>query len=118
MSPPEVALWQYLRSRPDSFKFRRQHPLGPYKLDFFCHAAALAVEVDGDAHDMGDNPERDARRDSWVARRGIKTLRFLASDVMGNLDGVAAQIQEECASRCPSTALRAVPLPSKSRGGI
>jgi very-short-patch-repair endonuclease len=117
MSPPEVELWQYLRSRPDGFKFRRQHPLGPYKLDFFCHEAGLAIEVDGDAHDMGANPERDARRDQWVAGRGIRTIRFLARDVMENLDAVAAQIREECASRCPSTALRAVPLPSKSRGG-
>jgi very-short-patch-repair endonuclease len=116
MSPPEVALWQYLRSRPAGFKFRRQHPLGPYKLDFFCHEAGLAIEVDGDAHDMGDNPERDARRDEWVARKGVKTIRFLARDVMENLDAVAAQIQEECASRCPSTVLPDGPPPLEIEG--
>ena len=101
MSPPEVALWQHLRTRPGGFKFRRQHRAPPYTLDFFCREAAVAVEVDGDAHDMGGNPARDERRDAWLAERGIVTLRFLAADVLRELEAVAAQIQEACASRAP-----------------
>ena len=118
MSPPEVALWAVLRRRPGGFQYRRQHPVGPYKLDFFCREAALAIEVDGDAHDMGDRPVHDERRDLWLAAKGIKTLRFLARDVMEDMEAVLAQVVEESASRCPSTALRAVPLPAKSRGGF
>jgi very-short-patch-repair endonuclease len=101
MSPPEAALWQYLRTRPGGFKFRRQHPLGPYDLDFFCRSAAVAIEVDGDAHDMGDRPQRDERRDAWVVAQGILTLRFLAADVLKNLEAVAIQIESVCASRAP-----------------
>jgi very-short-patch-repair endonuclease len=117
MSPPEVALWRYLRTRPRGFKYRRQHPIGTYTIDFFCHEAAVAIEVDGDAHDMGDRPSRDEQKDAWLRDHGITTIRFLARDVMEALDAVAARILEECASRSPSTTLRVVPLPGKSRGG-
>jgi very-short-patch-repair endonuclease len=102
MSPPEVVLWQHLRSRSGGFKFRRQHRAEPYTLDFYCREAAVAIEVDGAAHDMGDNPARDARRDAWMAERGVLTLRFVAADVMRNLEAVAVRIEEVCASRVPS----------------
>ena len=101
MSPPEIALWQHLRARPGGFKFRRQHRAEPYTLDFYCREARVCIEVDGDAHDMGGNPARDARRDAWLAERGIVSLRFLAADVMGELEAVAARIQEVCAARVP-----------------
>ncbi len=99
MSPPEVVLWQHLRARPGGFKFRRQHPAGPYTLDFFCREAAVAIEVDGAAHDMGDQPQRDERRDAWLAQRGIVTLRFLAEDLLGELEAVARRIEEVCGAR-------------------
>ena len=51
MSLPEVLLWRELRLRPGGYKFRRQHPAGPYVLDFYCAALGLAIEVDGMAHD-------------------------------------------------------------------
>jgi very-short-patch-repair endonuclease len=71
MSLPEGMLWRILRTRPGGFKFRRQHPVGPYVLDFFCRAAAVALEIDGIAHDMGDNPARDEQRDAWLAGTGF-----------------------------------------------
>jgi very-short-patch-repair endonuclease len=101
MSPPEVALWQHLRTRPGGFKFRRQHRADPYTLDFYCREAAVAIEVDGCGHDMGDNPRRDERRDAFMAGRGVMTLRFLAADVMGDMETVARRIGEVCASRAP-----------------
>jgi len=102
MTPPERRLWNVLKTRPGGFKFRRQHNLNPYVLDFFCHTAALAVEVDGLAHELGSNPARDLRRDQWVSNKGIKTLRFRALDVRDNLEGVLAMIVEECRSRAPT----------------
>jgi very-short-patch-repair endonuclease len=99
MSPPERRLWRYLRMRPDDLKFRRQHPLGPYTADFYCCSAGVVIEVDGDVHDMGDNPERDARRDAALAKRGIVTLRFLAADIFKQLDAVLVQIEDVCTSR-------------------
>jgi len=117
MSPAEVRLWMVLRQEPGGHKFRRQHPLSDLSLDFYCAAAALCVEVDGAAHDMGANPKRDDRRDAWVAAQGIKTVRFTAYDVFDNLEGVVTAIQEECAARSPSTGC-AGPPPLHMQGRI
>jgi very-short-patch-repair endonuclease len=110
LTPPEAKLWNILRRKNLGVKFRHQHPIGAYVLDFYCPAAKLCVEVDGAVHGMGDTPDRDGRRDEWLAKRRIRVLRVGAWDVMKNLDGVCRLIQAECAA-CPSTALRAVPLP-------
>jgi len=112
---PEGLLWRFLRSRPGGFKFRRQHPLGPYVLDFFCREAGLAVEVDGAAHNMGDNPARDERRDVWMAAQGVRTLRIAASDVLGEMEAVMAAILLACAERAPPP--RAARSPSPANAG-
>jgi very-short-patch-repair endonuclease len=101
MTPPERRLWNALKTRPDGFKFRRQHDFEPYVLDFFCHEAALAIEVDGLAHELGSNPQRDNRRDGWLADQGIRTLRFRALDIRDNLDGIIMMIVEECSISSP-----------------
>ncbi|TMJ13687.1 MAG: endonuclease domain-containing protein [Alphaproteobacteria bacterium] len=88
MSPPEVRLWTILRRQALGVKFRHQHPIGPYSLDFYAPALKLCIEVDGAVHGMGDNPERDERRDAWVLGRGIRTIRIPAEEVMRNLEGV------------------------------
>ncbi|HEY2707415.1 MAG TPA: endonuclease domain-containing protein [Caulobacteraceae bacterium] len=93
MTPPEARLWMALRRKvADGLKFRRQHPVGPYVLDFYCDGAKLAVEVDGFAHLTGDHPERDSRRDAWLAARGVRTLRIDAREVRDELDGVVGLI--------------------------
>jgi very-short-patch-repair endonuclease len=92
MTPPEVYLWQHFRQRADGIKIRRQHPFGPYILDFYCPQAKLAIEVDGIAHDMGDNPERDVRRDTYMAAHGIETVRIAAANVMQNSAAVAESV--------------------------
>jgi very-short-patch-repair endonuclease len=96
MSPTEALLWTALRRRPGGFKFRRQFPLAPFALDFACLEARLAIEVDGEAHDRGDRPLRDERRDRLVAEKGFETLRFPASEVHRNLEGVVAAIVARC----------------------
>ena len=99
MTPPERRLWNALKTRPDGLKFRKQHEHGPYYLDFFCYEAAVAVEVDGLAHELGSNPQRDERRDAWFASRGIQTVRVAATDVRDNLEGVVACIADACRRR-------------------
>jgi very-short-patch-repair endonuclease len=101
MTLPEVLLWQVLRRCGSGYRFRRQHSAGPYVLDFFCPSAGLCVEVDGKAHDMGDNPARDVRRDARLLEQGIRTLRIPAEEVLRDLEPVVRLIQEECASRMP-----------------
>ncbi len=92
---PEGLVWQVLRKRPEGLKFRRQHPLGPYVVDFYCPAARLVVEVDGEAHDLGDRPARDARRDAWLRGQGLSVLRFNAAEVMNDLESAIAAILRE-----------------------
>ena len=103
MSYPEFLLWNVLRLRPEGLIFRKQHPAGLFTLDFFCHKAGLVIEVDGMAHDMGDNPARDAKRDVWCAEHGLTVLRIPAREVLGNLsgvaDGIVAQARELIAAK-------------------
>ena len=101
MTLPEVILWHWLRQRPDGLKFRRQHPTGPYILDFFCSDARLAIEVDGEAHSRGNQPERDAVRDRWLQSAGIATLRIQAVDVLQDADAVLRWIVSEATRRLP-----------------
>jgi very-short-patch-repair endonuclease len=101
MSQPEALLWRALRAGPGGLQFRRQHPHGPYVFDFFCRSAALAIEIDGFAHDCGDRPIRDARRDERVREAGIVTLRIAARDVSYHLEGVITQIVQRCRERTP-----------------
>jgi very-short-patch-repair endonuclease len=98
LTPPEARLWQALRRRGlDGLKFRRQHPIGPFILDFYCVSAKLAVEVDGAVHTLGDNPARDDSRDLWLERRGITVLRIEARHVRDKLDAVLTEISRAAA---------------------
>jgi len=79
MTLPEVLLWQQIRARRlDGIRFRRQHPIGPYILDFYCEDARLAVEVDGESHSQAEAVEHDNRRTEWLNARGISVLRIPA----------------------------------------
>ena len=118
MSLPEIVLWQALRKlRLGGLRFRRQHPIGPYILDFYCPSARLAIEVDGFAHDTVAEAHRDARRQEWLAQRGVRVLRLRASDVLKdqNLEGALLGIKE-MASIAPSGSLRSPPPPLRGGG--
>ena len=102
MSPPELALWSVLKTRPGGLKFRRQHPFGEdLSLDFYCNDARLCIEVDGQAHGMGDRPLRDERRDAFLKVHGITTLRVPAVECLRNLDGVVVHILATVRARLP-----------------
>jgi very-short-patch-repair endonuclease len=92
MSLPEVLLWQRLKGAPQGVSFRKQHPIGPYRADFYCAAAKLVIEVDGVAHDMGDRPARDEVRTKALTEKGYYILRIPATDVLRDSDGAAASI--------------------------
>ena len=83
LSLPEKVLWVRLRRRERGLPtFRRQHPVGPYVLDFYCSDARLCIEVDGASHSMGDRPERDVRRDAYLSANGVEVVRLTASYVL------------------------------------
>jgi very-short-patch-repair endonuclease len=93
MNEPELRLWNRVRrNRLDGIHIRRQHPLGPYVLDFFCARARLAIELDGGAHDEVRRAQ-DELRDAWLAVQGVQTLRLPASLVMQDMDAAVATIR-------------------------
>jgi very-short-patch-repair endonuclease len=99
MSLPEVLLWQILRKQPGYIKFRRQHPIGRYVIDFYVVELKLGIEIDGISHDMGDRPERDEERDRWLELQGIRVLCIPAKDVLANPAAAADSIVRLCAER-------------------
>lgn len=73
----EAILWECLRDRRlNGFKFRRQHPIGRYVADFYCHEAQLIIEVDGEIHDQSDQRDYDRVRQAELEAQGLKVLRF------------------------------------------
>ena len=80
----------------EGLKFRRQHPIGPYVLDFYCAKAKVCVEIDGIAHEMGNRRARDEMRDVWLKEHGIDVLRIPASDVLRSPEDVAEAIARYC----------------------
>jgi very-short-patch-repair endonuclease len=89
MTPPEARLWERLRAgRLNRLKFRRQHPIGPFILDFFHAETRLAIEVDGGMHNAEAQIAHDRRRTAWLSERGIRVVRLRAEDVRDRLDGV------------------------------
>ncbi|MES2723588.1 MAG: DUF559 domain-containing protein [Pseudomonadota bacterium] len=92
---PEGLLWRALKGATyGDIHVRKQHPIGPYVLDSFCASARLCIEVDGASHSFGDRPDRDDRRDAWLAERGIRTLRINAQVVLEDIDSAVAMVVE------------------------
>jgi very-short-patch-repair endonuclease len=117
MTRHEVKLWVHLcDAQLDGFSFRRQHPAGPYYLDFYCAKARVAVELDGSQHEIPSEQEYDAARTRFLSRRGIRVLRFWNTELDGDdMRPVLIRIQkalETDPTRTPS----ACDLPV-SRGG-
>jgi very-short-patch-repair endonuclease len=95
MTPAEKMLWEQVRhNRLNGLQFRRQQIIGSYIVDFYCHAKALVVEVDGDIHDS--QQDYDAERDSYLMTRGFQILRVSNDDVKENLIAVLQKISDAC----------------------
>jgi very-short-patch-repair endonuclease len=76
-TPAEIALWALIKGRRlAGRRFRRQHSIGSYVLDFYCPSERLAIELDGAAHFTASGREQDLARDAWLQERGIRVLRF------------------------------------------
>jgi very-short-patch-repair endonuclease len=95
LTPPEARLWVALRRRQlNGLRIRRQHPIGPYVLDFYYPRLRLAIEVDGMAHECEDQAALDLARDRWLRRAGVRTLRIQAWAVRDDLDKVLDRIEQ------------------------
>jgi very-short-patch-repair endonuclease len=98
----EARLWQLLRNRQLGAKFRRQHPVGPFVLDFFCAERLLAIELDGGQHFEDRGIEHDARRARYLAEHGIRVMRFTNLELLGELHAVKEAIWSAVQPRPPS----------------
>jgi len=94
----ENILWQNLRRHSLGIRFRRQHPIGPYILDFFCYKVKLCVELDGDVHKAPLASVKDSIRTSYLNRQHITVLRYSNDVVYRNLDGVIYSIKNYIAN--------------------
>jgi very-short-patch-repair endonuclease len=92
MTPTEKLLWQELRANKLGVHFRRQQVIAGFIVDFYCHKAALVVEVDGDIHDL--QKEDDAKRDKALSEMGLKIVRFRNEDALKNLLALLEKIRE------------------------
>ena len=94
MTNAEKKFWPLVRNNHLGAKFRRQVPIGPYIVDFFCFSAKLAVELDGSQHYTEEGKENDFHRDAYLRLYGVTVLRFLNKEFLANRDGVMKVIWE------------------------
>jgi very-short-patch-repair endonuclease len=95
-TPHERILWRALRELPvDGTHFRRQAPIGPYVVDFFCPAKRLIVELDGGHHNEDETAKRDHERQLWLEQEGYRVIRFWNSDISSDLNAVLERIYVE-----------------------
>ncbi len=93
MTEAERRLWMLLRRKQfDGFRFRRQHPIGPYVVDFFCPSAQLIVELDGGQHAEEEYAIRDETRSRWLRSRGYCVIRIWNNELNENPQGVREAI--------------------------
>jgi len=82
MTEPEIKLWDYLKIKPMGFKFRRQHPISGYILDFYCHKLKLSIEIDGGYHLNKEQREKDIERTAYLNSVGITEYRFTNEEIL------------------------------------
>ena len=95
-TPQEIILWSHLRRNQLGVKFRRQHSLGKYIIDFYCSETKIAIELDGWQHK--EAVHYDSERTEFLKLQGVRVLRFWNNEVNDNLNGVLLKIQEALSS--------------------
>ncbi len=102
LTPAEAVLWKNLQgAQLEGKKFRRQHSVGNYVLDFYCPECRLGIELDGQGHFNSFGSERDFGREEFLRRYNIRVLRFENKGVFKHLQGVLEAIRKELTTPCP-----------------
>lgn len=105
MTPAESILWGYLNIKTNS-KFRRQHALGGYIADFYCHQHKLVIEIDGSIHNLPEIIKNDLEKQAFLVSNGLTVLRFTNKEVFEQLDKVLNTINTH------------ISTPFRGRGGL
>ena len=97
MTPQERRLWAHLRAKQlYGLKFRRQHPIDRFILDFYCHRHRLVVEIDGHSHADPEQIIYDQARTEWLEDQGNRVIRFTNREIDANIEAVLDQIARVC----------------------
>ena len=101
-TPAEKLLWKVLRGRNiEGYKFRRQHAIAGYVVDFYCDYGNLAIELDGDIHEVEQIKKNDREREEKITNMGITVIRFKNEDVFGDLENVVDKILSHLKKQLP-----------------
>ena len=112
MTGPERLLWWKLRARQFlGLKFRRQHGIGPYIVDFYCAERSLVIEIDGDTHAEPNQIQKDVLRDRYLQSLGLHVVRYRNDDILKNLDGVLYDLEKRVSEK------KRPPLPLLTKEG-
>jgi very-short-patch-repair endonuclease len=112
MTPAEVMIWSKLKGKQLlGYKFRRQHGVGKYIVDFYCAELKLIVEIDGDVHGFSAQIKKDKERQKYLENLNFIVKRYQNDDVLLNLNGVADDLYRFCQNRT-------TPCPSLERRGL
>jgi len=95
MTVSETILWNALRELAGGYRFRRQHPIGDYIVDFVCLKRKLVIEVDGGYHDQPQQQQEDQWRSDFLEKMGYMVLRFSNEEINNNLEEVLERIKKE-----------------------
>ncbi len=94
MTPAERMLWLKLRGKQfQNLKFRRQHGVGPYIVDFYCPEKSVVIEVDGDVHADEKKQEQDKQREEYLKKLGVKIIRYFNNGIFKNIEGVLEDLK-------------------------
>jgi len=115
-TPSEKELWKHLRKNLLGVKFRRQHPIGNYIADFYCHPARLIVELDGEYHQTEDQKRYDSSREEVLSQLGVKVIRFTNDEVFSGIDSVLGRIKQEVARKASTPGGQIPPLGGQGGG--
>ena len=97
MTPQERKLWRHLRGKQlYGLRFRKQHPIAPFVVDFFCHEPKLVVEIDGPSHYEPGQQGYDRARTERLSQRGMRVIRFTNRDIDHSIEGVLQEIARRC----------------------
>jgi len=92
----EEFFWQYIKDSQLGYKFRRQHSIKNYIVDFYCPKLKLIVELDGEVHDYILQSNKDYLREEKLKKLGFKVIRYKNEDIKLNTDGVLKNLREVC----------------------
>ena len=92
LTEAEMILWNYLRTKPFGYKFRRQHPIGKYVVDFFCYKLNLIIEADGSVHEEPEIKKQDEERQKKLESMGLRILRFTNKEISDDQKTVITRI--------------------------